>query len=190
MTGLRRLQALFLMTLMVAAGAACAEPSHDDPGRITPATASSTCIGTAATPLCAVETLLACLVRNDDTLCRRVGATPPTRNAETAGPLQTEYAIERMSVIRPNDITDDTRDLEWFKPGYTLVEVSRRLCPASEADCATVDWEYLQVYLRPAATGGGPWQVVTWRGDSENDTTPEIPDAFQRQRNDDSNSSP
>jgi hypothetical protein len=180
MSGFRNLQVCVLLAGLALGASAQAQPSQDKPGRITPNTATSACIGTAATPLCAVETLLACLVRNDDGLCRRIGATPPTRNSETPGPLQAEYAIERISVIQPEDITDDTRDLEWFKPGYTLVEVSRRLCPASEPDCDSLNWEYLQVYLRPAGTGGGPWQIVTWRGDSEDDTTPEIPDAFRR----------
>jgi hypothetical protein len=186
MTGFYQLQVCVLLAGLALATPSLAQSSQDNPGRITPTTASSACIGSAATPLCAVETLLACLTRNDDALCRRVGVAPPARNPDAIGPLQAEYAIERVTVIRPDDITDDTRDLEWFKPGYTLVEVSRRLCPASESDCDGLDWEYLQVYLGPPGTSGGPWQIVTWRGDSEDDTTPEIPDAFQRQRNDDS----
>src|ERR1041384_3643138 len=112
MTIFRSLHAVFLPILLTLAGPVRADPSQDNPGRITPNTASSACIGTAATPLCAVETLLACLVRNDDTLCRRIGATPPARNPEVTGLQQVEYAIDRISVIRQDDITDDTRDLE------------------------------------------------------------------------------
>lgn len=37
---------------------------------IGPRWASSDCVGSAETPLCAVETFLACRVRNDDALCR------------------------------------------------------------------------------------------------------------------------
>jgi hypothetical protein len=188
MSGLRSLYAVFLIAGLVLATPVRAALSQDNPGRITPSTATSTCLGTAATPLCAAETLLACLARNDDGLCRRVGATLPTRSSETSGPQQTEYSIERISVIREDDITDDTRDLEWFKPGYTLVEVSRRSCPASDAGCADGDWDYLQIYLRPAVSGAGagPWQIVTWRSDTEGDTTPEIPDSFQRPAPEDS----
>src|SRR6185369_5929960 len=124
MTGFLKFCAAFLL---LTGSAWAADPTQDSPARITPTTASSACIGTPGTPLCTAETLLACLVRNDDSLCRRIGVTSVVRNTEIPGPLQTEYALDRVSVITTNDINDDTRDLEWFKPGYTLVEISRRL---------------------------------------------------------------
>ncbi len=177
---MRILVLIFAAATALASAAPAIAQSKQAPARITPTSATSGCIGSLATPVCAAETLLACLTRNDDGLCRQVGAAPPTRSADAAGPLQVEYTIDRVSVIRPEDVTDDTRDLDWFKPGYTLVEISRRTCPASQANCEDNSWEYVQVYLRPAAGGSSPWQVVNWRGDAEDDTAPEIPDAFQR----------
>ena len=144
-----------------------------------PATATSTCIGASTTPVCAAETLLACFARADDALCRRVGAVPPARRIENAGSIQIDYVIVRISVIRAADITDDTRDLDWYKPGYTLIEMDRRTCPATQPSCDSDSWDDLQVYLRrePGAERG--WQIVAWRSESEPDLAPDIPDAFQ-----------
>jgi hypothetical protein len=177
------MRALFvgLVLLSLSAAGVSAQTSRDRPGHIGPERASSSCIGTAATPVCAAETLLACLARGDDSLCRRVGAAPPGRPVENAGKIQLDYVVVRVSVIRPEDITDDTRDLDWYRPGYTLIEMDRRTCPASDTGCDGDDWDDLQVYLRPV-TDGAPdkrWEIVTWRSESEPDLAPDIPDAFQ-----------
>lgn len=179
-TGIVLRRCLSLASLVACLAApALAQASRDKPGHITPTTATSVCIGGTSTPICAAETLLACLARNDDTLCRRVGAVPPARHMGNAGQIQIDYVIVRVSVIRPEDITEDTRDLDWYKPGYTLIEMDRRACPATQARCdSDEDWDDLQVYLRPGAASG-TWEVVTWRSESEPDLAPDIPDAFQ-----------
>ncbi|MBV8536997.1 MAG: hypothetical protein JO128_15460 [Alphaproteobacteria bacterium] len=159
---------------------ALAQSSRAKPGHITPTGATSTCIGTATTPLCAAETLLACLARGDESLCRRVGAVPPARRLDNAGNIQIDYVVVRTSVIRPEDITDDTRDLDWYKPGYTLIEMDRRACLADQAACDLDTWDDLQVYLRKVVGADHTlWQVVFWRSESEPDLAPDIPDAFQ-----------
>lgn len=166
--------AVALLALPVAA-----QTSKESPGRITPTAATSACIGGAATPNCAAETFLACLTRGDMTLCRAVNAAVPQRAA--GEPIQTEYVLERSSLIRPEDVTEDLRDVEWFKPGFALVEAQRRVCPADIASCADESWEDLQVYLRrrdDAATVA--WDVIHWRSDSEPDMAPELPDDFTR----------
>ncbi len=172
---------LFLaLAVSLTATAAVAQSSRDKPGRVTPTEATSKCIGSAETPVCAAETLLACLARGDDSLCRKVGAAPPARSVENAGRIQIEYVVVRVSVIRPEDVTDDTRDLDWYKPGYTLIEMDRRSCPATQPGCSDDSWDDLQVYLRRTSdTAGSPWEIVTWRSESEPDLAPEIPDAFQ-----------
>jgi hypothetical protein len=172
---MRCLVLVFGLVTALAAPAA-AQNQRDITGRILPDRATSTCIGQTTTPVCATETLLACLARGNDALCRRVG-TPSVKPPEDAVRTQTEYAIERVSVIRAEDITDDLRDLDWFKPGYTLVELGRRSCPIDRPDCTDETWEEMQVYLRP---GGGGFELVTWRGESEPDTAPEVPENFQR----------
>jgi hypothetical protein len=172
-------------TLTLLSSVAHAQSSRDKPGHITPTSATSTCIGAATTPTCAAETLLACLARGDESLCRRVGAVPPARRLENAGSIQIDYVLVRVSVIKPEDITDDTRDLDWYKPGYTLIEMDRRSCPADQASCDLDTWDDLQVYLHKVVGADHTlWQVVFWRSESEPDLAPEIPDAFQHPADD------
>jgi hypothetical protein len=139
-------------------------------GRITPTQATSACVGSAGSPTCATETLLACFARADRSLCERVGADPRNGVRE---PGPTEYVIDRISVIRAEDITEDLREVEWFKPGYTLVELRRRRCAA---ECGDEPWEDMQVYLRPR---GAAWEIVNWRGEVEEDEVPEMPEKFE-----------
>ena len=177
---MRGLLPFLLCALAMMPSAALAQSSRDKPGHITPSGATSTCIGSATTPVCAAETLLACLARGDETLCRRVGAVPPARRLDNAGKIQIDYVLVRTSVIRPEDITDDTRDLDWYKPGYTLIEMDRRACSADQAACDLDTWDDLQVYLRKVVGADHTlWQVVFWRSESEPDLAPDIPDAFQ-----------
>jgi hypothetical protein len=151
--------------------------SKESPGRIGPTATTSQCIGTLATPACAAETLLVCLTRGDAALCRAVGAAAAPRPA--GEPLQTEYVLERISIIQADDVTDDLRDVEWFKPGYALVEALRRACPAVNPDCQDEPWDDLQVYLRQRpGVAPASWEVVYWRSDSEPDMSPELPDDF------------
>jgi hypothetical protein len=173
----RGLPLVTALALGLFAPAAPAQMSKESPGRIGPAATTSVCLGTPTTPACAAETLLACLTRSDTALCRAVGAATPPRSA--VDPLQTEYVIERVSIIQPDDVTDDLRDVEWFKPGYALVEALRRACSATNPDCQDELWDDLQVYLRQRL-GATPaaWEVVYWRSDSEPDMSPELPDDF------------
>lgn len=171
--------AVLLLALPAFNLSAGAQTSKESPGRITPVSATSACIGGATTPSCATETLLACLTRGDAALCRAVSAAAPPRPA--GEPMQTEYVLERVSIIRVEDISDDLRDVEWFKPGYALVEALRRACPAASASCEDESWDDLQVYLRQRP-GAEPaqWEIVYWRSDSEPDVSPELPDDFLR----------
>lgn len=145
------------------------------PARISPAGATSACLGQASTPVCAAETLLACLARGDAGLCRTV--MPAMSVPQPNGLPQVEYVVERVSVIRGSDVTEDLKDLDWYKPGYTLVEIMRRACPASESDCGAESWDGVQVYLRRGADSR--WEIVHWRSDAEPDTPPEDPENFQ-----------
>ncbi|MGQ0662387.1 MAG: hypothetical protein ACT4P2_02140 [Pseudomonadota bacterium] len=153
--------------------------AEDAAGRIALKTSTSACIGEPASPVCAALTLLACFARAERELCRRVGVADP---GVPAAPALIEYVIERVSVIRPEDVTEDLRDLEWFRPGYALIEILRRSCPAEQESCAQERWEEAQIYARPLGDGpaGGRWKIVTWRGDGEPDTAPEIPEALPR----------
>src|SRR5262245_5418557 len=114
----------------LATSAAGAQTSTAKPGRVGPGVATRSCIGTAATPVCAAETLLACMARAEAELCRRVGVADP-RTAVGQPPSLLEYVIDRSSIIKREDIPDDLRDTDWYKPGYALIEIERRSCAAT-----------------------------------------------------------
>jgi hypothetical protein len=159
-----------LLACLLPAAAQAQSKAAEKIGRITPTQTTSPCIGNANSPTCATETLLACFARADRSLCEKVGADPRNGVRE---PGPTEYVIDRVSVIRAEDITEDLRDVEWFKAGYTLVELRRRNCAA---ECGDQPWEDMQVYLRPR---GGAWEIVNWRGEVEEDEVPEMPEKFE-----------
>lgn len=154
--------------------AAQPKPAEAKIGRVAPGIATSPCIGSITSPVCMTETLLACFARVDAALCAKVGADPKAITHEP-GPI--EYVIDRVNVIRAEDITEDLREVDWFKAGYTLVELRRRNCPAS-GSCNSETWDDLQVYLRPREN---VWEIVTWRGESESEGAPELPDAYRPQ---------
>ena len=162
------------LTLCFAATPAAAQtkPTEAKIGRVAPGAATSPCIGTTTSPVCMAETLLACFARAEQALCAKAGADA---RAGAREPGLIEYVIERVTVIRAGDITEDLRDVDWFKAGYTLVEVRRRNCPAA-GGCGSEAWDDLQVYLRPRDT---VWEIVTWRSEAEPEGAPEIPDAFR-----------
>lgn len=130
------------------------------------------CDGQPDNAACATAIFFACAARLSDEVCAIVGLAEIPKLVEQ--PQALEFAVERTSTIRPEDITDDTRHLGWFRPGFLLVEAQVRRCPA-QGSCAAETWDDWQVYLREA---DGRFLVVYWRGDSEPDTPPEIPAAF------------
>ena len=77
---------LFLSLLgSIAAPTATAQQPFPVQGRIALNAATSGCIGQPTTPICAVETLLACWVRGQPTLCRTVAVNEV--RATDRGPL-------------------------------------------------------------------------------------------------------
>ena len=160
-----------LLAIATALAQAQLKPPADKVGRIAPGQATSGCIGSASSPVCSTETLLACVARAEPALCAKVGADARAASRE---PGAIEYWIERVSEIRAEDITEDLRELEWFKAGYTLVELRRRGCRPE--GCNDENWEDMQVYLRPR---GASWEIVAWRGDLEQEGAPEVPDNFR-----------
>jgi hypothetical protein len=162
--------ARLLLAVLLLGGAAHAQ-TPAAPGRATVA-GELACGGEARDAGCAVALFFACAARLAEDVCARAGLAEIPKLVEQ--PQVLEYAVERTSTIRPEDITDDTRHLSWFRPGFLLVEAQTRRCPV-EGSCAGEDWNDWQVYLRE---DDGRFFVVYWRGDSEPEMAPEIPDAF------------
>jgi hypothetical protein len=163
---------LAIPAILLFAGAAFAQT----PARVAPDSANVACVGQANDPACATATFIACVVRRTAELCAAVGLEEAPRLIEDANAV--EWLIERATVIREQDVTDDLKHFAWFKAGNTLVEAQVRRCAANLPDCAAESWDDWQIYLTPE---GGKFRVVGWRGDSEPDGPPEIPEAFRPQ---------
>ncbi len=119
---------------------------------ISPTAATSNCIGDPVTPLCAVETRLACALRRDMRLCERVGV-PEFLLPEEMGTLR--YRVISQKTIRTRDVTRELRNTDWFKPGYVDVTIkdSAYNGEACQEHCIT------SFITKPVAQG---WHVVTW----------------------------
>lgn len=119
---MRILAAIFLLLGIGAANA-------QTPSRITPDTANITCVGKADTPQCATATFFACAVRRTAEICAAAGLTEPPRLFD--GTVAVEWLVDRASIIRERDVTEDLQHFAWFKAGNTLVEAQVRRCARS-----------------------------------------------------------
>ena len=122
---------------------------------------------------CAVARFYACAAAQDAAYCAELGLAEIPKLVEAPQPV--EFAIERTSTIEAKDVTDDLKHLPWFRPGFLLVEAQVRRCPA-DGSCEGEEWDDWQIYIRRDETTA---QIVYWRGDSEPDQPPEIPESFR-----------
>ncbi|MBI4968517.1 MAG: hypothetical protein HZC25_10410 [Rhodospirillales bacterium] len=126
--------------------------------RVMSLTAStSDCIGDPKTPLCAVETVMACMLRRDMNLCRRAGVdevalAPPLDPNDT---YQMPYRVLRQRLYRKQDIPKDLRDVDWLKPGYVEVVISE-----PDPDTGSyAEGDKRTFMVKPV---NGKWEVTTW----------------------------
>ena len=159
----------FVLLAGIAAAANAQTPAAPARAEIAGALA---CGGEARDVPCTVALFFACAARQSEEACARVGLSEIPKLVENPQPI--EFAIDRTSTIRPEDVTEELKHLAWFRPGFLLVEAQARRCPET-GSCADEDWSDWQIYLR---ADEGHHFVVYWRGDSEPETTPDIPDAF------------
>jgi hypothetical protein len=116
---------------------------------ITPTSATSKCIGDPKTPICAVETLLACRARKKQELCDLVNIHNESLDGE---PTSISYRIMKSHILTKRDIPKNMANFPTWKIGYADVAIkdySLKLdwCPKG----CTVGFS-----LRPSASG---WEV-------------------------------
>jgi hypothetical protein len=133
-------------------------------------TTTSHCIGDPKTPMCAVETLLACFVRNKNDLCQTAMGVPWDRVPDFNRDLPWPPIVYR--VVRREVLTDKhfpwrvKRDLEWrpgepsVKAGDVRIDIVVRECdtkvlpePCDPAEGASAYIVRQQNYN---------WAVVNW----------------------------
>jgi hypothetical protein len=147
--------AAVLLVLVTAAPAFAQLPAVDPAGSyrlIGPAGRSdSGCIGRPETPLCAVETLLACFARRDPDLCRMVWS-----GSNNAAGVLTALASSRYWW--------SYRVVEAEQPmtGEAVIAVAGRNCglQSAEPDCLTTPAPPTRYRLKQL---NGRWQVVDWQ---------------------------
>jgi hypothetical protein len=151
-----RMAAAVLLSLVVMSSAWAQLPAVDPVNQyrlIGPADRSdSRCIGRPDTPLCAVETLLACFARRDADLCRAVWSGG-------------EGAASFLMKLQNSRYWWSYRIAAVEQPaaGEVLIAVAGRMCglQSAEPDCFTTPAPPTQYRLRQ--TDGGRWQVVDWQ---------------------------
>jgi len=142
MTARRFGQAAFSVVLF--ASAAMAGGTEPDPNlatadwdvvRQTDAASTSRCIGKPETPLCAVETLLACFVRSEKALCDVIGKDMPSFYFDSKSPWSSErYKVLETRTLRDEDIPNYKREGPWaWKPGDVQIVLRRVSC--HDEDC-------------------------------------------------------
>jgi len=114
----------------------------------------SRCIGRPETPLCAVETLLACFARRDAELCRAVWSG----GERVAGLLARQQNSRYWWSYRIAAVEQSTA-------GEALIAVSGRTCglQIAEPECFTTPAPPTQYRLRQLE---GRWQVLDWQSPS------------------------
>src|SRR5690606_41371687 len=95
-----------LLVLFTAGNAMAQLPAVDPPDQFrligTPERSDSRCIGRPETPLCAVETLLACFARRDDALCWRVWHPPQSGIRLVPGETRPSHWVSsRVARLQP-----------------------------------------------------------------------------------------
>ena len=150
-------QSLLTISLCVAAIiAVMPRASAQEFRSITRTEATSQCIGDPKTPLCAVETFMACSLRRDIRLCRLVGRPKMSFTKRT---VAQDYVVVSEEVIKKDEIPDHLKDTYWYLPGYVYIELDRRFHFADGTLYPSKGWRNYNYYLKPI---GGQWHVVSW----------------------------
>lgn len=170
-TWLRPLPCVFLFAAGLAtAGPVSAEqpdaaPSPEKVRFIDAEDATSACIGDASTPLCAVETLIACWARVEPALCSRVhDETPDPLPAPGLAPYRAEYKVRSVRLLEDKDM-GGYLDIAGYRPGFAEVTLLRRFPDSDSAAHPEREWMAYYYYLKPVRGEGpieGEWRVFAW----------------------------
>jgi hypothetical protein len=135
--------------------------THDD------ATSTSKCVGNPVTPLCAVETMIACFERKDGELCRigmNVERKPFFANNE---PQPRPYHFRKYRVLSAKRCDAKNPPPQWFtrehgqcRPDDVRVVVLEQTCWRDPERCDPVDSSDRFTYVVRRAADY--WFVINW----------------------------
>ena len=121
--------------------------------------ATSDCIGDPKTPLCAVETFLACSARKQIELCETVRAPGLGYADENSSTENLEYVVVAVHEISESEVTEELKTADWHRPGFVVVTVSVSGSPAMGWERGSAEWPKLDVVVRKAHDA---WHIATW----------------------------
>jgi hypothetical protein len=175
-----RLAAFFVVAFAALTDASAADrrrdpevPARDPRGywrqmTLDDATSTSKCVGTFDTPVCAVETVVACFARNINNLCSKAlddwsaeyvsGRPPPPHYTRTL------YRLVWTQRLTKSAIEDIPRDASLERPGDLRIDVLKRSCymyDGSES-CGPAPSDPNIFTLRKI---GDRWVVLDWSGE-------------------------
>lgn len=117
---------------------------------------TSTCIGDPRTPLCAVETFLACSPSRLY-LCEQVGVFDFGFHRE---PTAFRYRVRRSVILRERDTKIRLRSADWNKPGIATVTLEAVYDNSSR--CLWGCNYYYSVKRMPDG-----WKIISWTSDGD-----------------------
>ena len=128
--------------------------------------ATSPCIGDPATPLCAVETYLACIWRRDDRLCKQAWGPywkGPIWAQIKEGPVANVfelYRVMRVYEARPGTQTFWSYDVPvtFWREGDVVIELLLMTCWKGDPECRSSVEPALYTLRRQP---GGTWAIVS-----------------------------
>ena len=135
------------------------------------ATSTSDCIGRPVTPLCAVETKMACFLRNDSSLCEVAVGESFHLSGMMIAPESLRYRITKTAIVddrhfpwAPIDkIYEPDRVIPRVKVGDARIEVRERTC----FDFSAIDCEKSgSVIIYVVRKVDGFWQLQGWKSKS------------------------
>ena len=135
-----------------------------------PGRADSDCVGDTATPVCAVETWLACFARTDAELCARAVPHVNMLFHPEAKPYFIRYQISAVLVLSRVRIT---KGLAGFRvePGDVEIRLRRHSCQYWQGNCS-VDLTVKESYFLKLRNGN--WIVVAWTDENAPETCGEL----------------
>jgi hypothetical protein len=130
-------------------------------------TTDSQCVGDPKTPVCALETMLACLVRQEPELCRKIGIRSGCFDKVI---YSGKYMIDRVGGIKHDDLLTYMQKKEWLLPEYADVSYNIAYCnrhySLEECDESFRDMPTITLY-RYSNHRNGDWIIAghTWIDD-------------------------
>lgn len=124
--------------------------------RIIQTQATSECIGDPKTPLCAVDTFIACLTRRQLELCRVVGIERMSFRNDV---MVSEYVILSKTVLDDSNIPDNLKNTDWYQLGFVDFDFDWRVSTIAKGITSAEDWKNYSLSVKPV---GLKWHVASW----------------------------